>query len=460
MSEHEPDEVQTYLEEISEIPLLSRQDEIALAQRIQESLRRYRRSLLSTAYLLEAAVDLLEDVRNGKARLHDVLEIPLGDMAQKQRIRQALEQELPQIKELLRENREEFAQAIDLRRLTIADRKAWRQMWIGRWKAIRLIEPLPLKPDALLPALEELQRIAWQMERLYRQLLGRPRADHGKDKKEKDAARMRAQLKELMLRTREDVTTLSRQLARIAKRRQAYESARKELSVHNLRLVVSVAKKYRNRGMSMLDLIQEGNIGLMRAVDKFEPWRGFKFCTYATWWIRQAIRRAIGEQSRAIRIPAHVAGHLSRVHSATEQLIQSNLNEPDVEETAEAAGLSVSETDYVLQSQRHPLSLDQTTPDQRESSLADTLRDYREGSPTAGVDRHLLKSSIMEVLQELSWRDREIIRLRYGLGDGHAYTLCQVSKIFAISRERVRQIETRALRKLQQPMAAARLVDF
>jgi len=195
-------------------------------------------------------------------------------------------------------------------------------------------------------------------------------------------------------------------------------------------------------------------------VDKFEPWRGFKFCTYATWWIRQAIRRAIGEQSRAIRIPAHVAGHLSRVHSATEQLIQSNLNEPDVEETAEAAGLSVSETDYVLQSQRHPLSLDQTTPDQRESSLADTLRDYREGSPTAGVDRHLLKSSIMEVLQELSWRDREIIRLRYGLGDGHAYTLCQVSKIFAISRERVRQIETRALRKLQQPMAAARLVDF
>jgi RNA polymerase primary sigma factor len=454
MRERQADSFQTYLREISTTELLTRDNEILIAQRIGRHLKRYRGGIFSAAYVLQAAVGLLEDVRGGKTAAYNVMELPPGGAAQ-QTVWRRLGRRLPPIQELLRQNREEFASAFDRRRLNVARRDAWRRIVLRRAKAARLLEPLRLKTPALGPALRELEDIGRRMQMLQRRLLRQ-----GKARSLADTRRLRAELAALMLRSEEDNSTLLQRLACIGRRRQVHEAARQELSVPNLRLVVSVARKYHDRGISLLDLIQEGNMGLMRAVDKFEPERGCRFSTYATWWIRQAILRAIGQQSRTVRVPDHVAARFGRVRDATEQLIQSRLNEPSVLETAEAAGLSVEQTANVLRSQRPPLSLNEPNSDERGDSLAERIADGREGRPWAEADKNLLKSRLKEVLKALNRREREIIRLRYGLADGQPRTLTQVSQTFSISRERVRQIEARAMRILQQPMFAARLVDF
>jgi RNA polymerase primary sigma factor len=455
MKERELDTFGTYLGEISATPLLTQKNEILIAQRIGRHLKRYRGSVLSAPYVLRAAVDLLEKVRAGETGAYNVIELSPAGAAGQENVRLLLGQRLTPIQKLLRQNRQEFLLAFDRRRLTIGNRDAWRRILVRRFKAVHLVEQLRLKTLVLQPAIRELEDIARQMRMLQRRLLRR-----GKAGRVADTRILGAELASLMLRTEEDSSSLLRRLACMASRRRIHEVARQDLSVPNLRLVVSIAKKYRSCGMSMLDLIQEGNMGLMRAVDKFEPARGCRFSTYATWWIRQSIRRAISQQSRTIRVPDHVAARLSRVRNAAEQLTQSQANEPSVLETATAAGLSVEDTDHVLRSQRHPLSLDEAATEQRGNSLAERLADRREDCPWVEVDNSLLKSRVKEVLKGLSRRDREIIQLRFGLADGHSHTLDQVGKTFSISRERVRQIEGRALRILQQPMSAARLVDF
>jgi RNA polymerase primary sigma factor len=271
---------------------------------------------------------------------------------------------------------------------------------------------------------------------------------------------LQAELRYLMRLTLESPATLARRVTHTKDYQRQYDAAKRDLSAGNLRLVVSIAKRYRNRGLSFLDLIQEGNTGLMRAVDKFEHARGYKFSTYATWWIRQAITRAIADQSRTIRVPVHMIDAMTRVRTVTRDLVQLHGCEPTVEQTAEAAGLSLDDTRCILKMSRQPLSLDQPVGDHDDSYFGEFLQDHRDDDPLYDVNQQLLKNRLADVLQGLNHREREILRLRYGLTDGYAYTLEEVGKIFSVTRERVRQIEAKAVRKLQQPYRSLALVGF
>jgi RNA polymerase primary sigma factor len=239
-----------------------------------------------------------------------------------------------------------------------------------------------------------------------------------------------------------------------------YEDAKRRLSGGNLRLVVSIAKKYRNRGLSFLDIIQEGNTGLMRAVDKYEYRRGYKFSTYATWWIRQAITRAIADHARTIRIPVHMIETMSRLRNISKQLLQELGREPTIEEIARNAKMPVSEARRVLKISRHPISLDRPVGESEDSYFGDFIEDDSADSPVQSAGNEMLKDHIEEVLKTLTYREREILKLRYGIGDGYTYTLEEVGKIFKVTRERVRQVEAKAIRKLQHPSRARKLKGY
>ena len=239
-----------------------------------------------------------------------------------------------------------------------------------------------------------------------------------------------------------------------------YESAKKDLSSGNLRLVVSIAKKYRNRGLSFLDLIQEGNTGLMKAVEKYEYRRGYKFSTYATWWIRQAITRSIADQARTIRIPVHMIETMSKLRAVQKRLLQNLGREPSIEEMSEAAEIPVDEAQRVMKIAKHPISLDRPIGDSEDSYFGDFIEDESSENPVERAGQEMLKERIDDVLDSLTFREREIIKLRYGIGDGYTYTLEEVGRIFRVTRERVRQIEAKAIRKLQHPIRARKLAGF
>lgn len=251
-----------------------------------------------------------------------------------------------------------------------------------------------------------------------------------------------------------------KELAFVAQRRHEFESAKRAFSAGNLRLVVSIAKRYRNRGLSFLDLIQEGNTGLMRAVDKFEYRRGFKFSTYATWWIRQAISKALAEQCRAIRIPNHLLETIKTIRKATRELTRCSQVAPTQQEIADSSGLSLPEIRAAIQASRPPLSLDRPIEGSDESFFGDFLEDPKKNDPLVDIHRSALRERLDEALSELSFREREIVRLRFGLADGYAYTLEEVGQIFKVTRERVRQIEAKAVNKLRHPIRAKSLRSF
>jgi RNA polymerase primary sigma factor len=258
----------------------------------------------------------------------------------------------------------------------------------------------------------------------------------------------------------EPIDTLERRLVVMRDRFDKYEDAKRKLSSGNLRLVVSIAKKYRNRGLTFLDLIQEGNTGLMKAVEKYEYRRGYKFSTYATWWIRQAITRSIADQARTIRIPVHMIETMSKLRNIAKQLLQKEGREPTVEEIAEAAEVTVDEAKRVMSIAKHPVSLDRPVGDSEDSYFGEFIEDEGAESPVTAATHKMLRDRIKETLQTLNYREREIIKLRYGIGDGYTYTLEEVGRIFKVTRERVRQIEAKAVMKLQHPIRSRKLRGF
>jgi RNA polymerase primary sigma factor len=450
------DPVRIYLMQMGEIPLLTRQQEVDSARAIELSRTRYRRSLLANDFILHGAVALLKKVRDGELRLDRTIEVSVTDAVEKRNVMNLLPPNLATLDKMLRLNVEDYREAISRRRPAEKRRAAWRRLVLRRHRALRLVEELDLRIQRLQPLAKKLEEISQRMDEIRTRLGERSAAGPGDD----SLAALRKELRHLMRLTLESPATLARRVRRTAELQRGYEAAKRVLSAGNLRLVVSIAKRYRNRGLSFLDLIQEGNTGLMRAVDKFEHARGFKFSTYATWWIRQAITRAIADQSRTIRLPVHMIETMSRVRNVNRDLLQEGGREPTLEETAHRAGLSLDEARCVLKMSRQPLSLDQPVGDHDDSFFGEFVEDHRDEDPLHGLSHDMLKQRIHTVLEGLSYREREILRLRYGLADGYAYTLEEVGKIFAVTRERVRQIEAKAVRKLQHPVRSRNLVGF
>jgi len=333
---------------------------------------------------------------------------------------------------------------------------AFKRMRRAKRKIATLLEELSLRTSRIQPLKNKLHGICDKMHQLQRVIAAGPNTDITAE----DIAAMKQELTGLQELVVETPDQLAKRLEVLDKVFAQYEETKRTLSSANLRLVVSIAKKYRNRGLSFLDLIQEGNTGLMRAVDKYEYRRGYKFSTYATWWIRQAITRAIADHARTIRIPVHMIETMSRLRTASKVLHQKLGREATIEEIAEEADMSIEETRRVLKISKHPISLDRPIGESEDSYFGDFIEDDDVDSPVASAGQEMLKERIDVVLKTLTYREREIIKLRYGIGDGYTYTLEEVGRIFKVTRERVRQVEAKAIRKLQHPVRARKLEGF
>ncbi len=450
------DPVRMYLTQMGEIPLLTREQEISLAKKIEITRKRFRRQLLESDYALKTAVDVLTKVNNGELPFDRTIKVSVTEGLEKNQILGRMPHNLRTLEQLRAKSQADFERTINPESTPAEVKAAHHSLAVRRRKMVTLLEELSIRTQRLQPTMRKMEQICRRMNDLQRQIDSLKNLKSAKEER----ANLQKELRDMELITLETPESLRKRMASVEERFAAYEQAMRDLSGGNLRLVVSIAKKYRNRGLSFLDLIQEGNTGLMRAVDKYEYRRGYKFSTYATWWIRQAITRAIADQARTIRIPVHMIETMSKLRKVSKRLLQEKGREPTLEETAEAAGVSLEETRRVMKISRHPISLDRPVGESEDSYFGDFIEDDATESPVNAATQEMLKDKIESVLKTLTYREREIIKLRYGLGDGYTYTLEEVGRIFKVTRERVRQIEAKAVRKLQHPVRSKQLKGF
>jgi RNA polymerase primary sigma factor len=453
---HAPDDaLGLYLRQMGAIPLLDRKQELALAERLERRRRHYRMTALLNWRTLGKVVQTFELVLAGRLALDPTIDVVKTLGRTREHILAIMPANIRTLKRLLANSEADFR---NLERATTvaAQNRIRRDLWRALRKAIRLTEELSPRIDLLDRWSDEMMAIGRQMQVLQKQTEGNARSARDRERRTRLAKQLR-ELRAEMRATPEYLTRLSKMLLH---RRTLYQRARRELAEGNLRLVVSIAKRYRSRGLPFSDLIQEGNRGLMRAVDKYEHRRGFKFGTYATWWIRQGITRALADHARTIRVPCHQVGTLAAVERVRGELSIQHGREPTVEEIAKVLGVTTEETQSLRAVARHPVSLHEPLGGDGERALEDFLNDPDATNPGQQVDQHLLRERITEVLRSLTPREREVIELRFGLRDGQPRTLEEVARTYGITRERIRQIEARGLLKLRQPLRSQRLAEF
>ncbi len=436
-AEFNDDPIRMYLTEIGRIPLLSRQEEIELAKAIEDRRLEYNTKLLSFLPAQKKLFGLVQGALNGDERFDTIIDVPNDEMAQKEKMRLLIAANLPTAKRLIETNESEMLRLRGLSPESKLRAKIEQEIAYRSGKIAVLLTESGIKQDRLLEIHDQLKSETNFMAK-------------DENANEEEAAQAMAdefaQMMESLSGPESDLLEM-----------------RRKMSAASLRLVVSIAKKYRNRGLSFMDVISEGNTGLMRAVDKYEHERGFKFSTYATWWIRQAITRAIADKSRTIRIPVHMHGLVGTVRRVRNELEQKLGRRPKMEEIAEAVGIKVEEAEKVMRMSSNMISMDSPFGSQdSEQRFGDFVPEEEKGNTSGLAESDLvhLSERMGAMLKTLTYRERQIIILRNGLGDGVPYTLEECGQVFGVTRERIRQIEAKAMKKLKHPVRIAKLGDF
>lgn len=439
------DHVRIYLAQMGEIPLLTRQEEIRLAKKIETTRRRFRAKLLECAYVMNKAYETLKRIHEGELPFDRTVQVSITDRLEKKQILGRMPHNLETLEMLIDWNKQNYAIALD-KSCYVEDRhKAWEALSRGKKKAARLVEELGLRTNRIevyIPILEDLSK-------RVNELKEKIRASNGNHSLDDEREEWTQEYRRILQTTQETPRSLASKVSYIKRKHAEYKQAKRDLSEGNLRLVVSIAKKYRNRGVSFLDLIQEGNGGLMRAVDKFEYRRGYKFSTYATWWIRQSVTRAVADQSRTIRIPINMIDTMSIVISTYNQLLEELKREPSYEEIAERAEVPLEDTKRMFELWHFPISLShmvRSRSGEKKEPFSNFLEDPRYKNP---ADEATLREA-SDAMKFLNDRENKIVCMRFGLSGYDKHTLKEVGKELGITRERVRQIESKAVSKMQK----------